>query len=146
MIGLESLLLAERLLEIFLLEGHVSLLHLPILLVWSSVCLLIIKEFILRIPLKLIVLILIEKFILFPSISLALHLFLLLLCCRLLGGESPRMRGEIVWRGATALEGFAFEFHGLFYDFLGRFISRKTAVIFPFTLLTNQGRRGVLWL
>lgn len=88
LIWLESLLLAKRLLEILLLWGYIGLLHLS-LRVWSSVCLLIIKEFILRIPLKLVVLVLIERVIRFSSVSLALHLFLLLLCSGLLGGESP---------------------------------------------------------
>ena len=88
LIWLESLLLAERLLEILLLWGYIGLLHLS-LRVWSSVCLLVIKEFILGIPLKLVVLVLVERVIGFSSVSLALHLFLLLLCSGLLGGESP---------------------------------------------------------
>ena len=90
LIWLESLLLAERLLEILLLWGDIGLLHLPILRVQSSDCLLVlvIEVFILRIPLELVVLVLIKRFIGFSSISLALHLFLLLLGSRLLGGES----------------------------------------------------------
>ena len=88
LVRLESLLLAEGLLEILLLCEYVCLLHLPIL-VWSSICLLIIKEFVLGIPLELVVLVLIERFIRFSSVGLALHLFLMLFGSRLLGGESP---------------------------------------------------------
>ena len=119
--GRETLLVSERLLEIF--RSTHLLRHLP-LYVWSSSAgLLIVEEFTLWISLELLtVLILIELFVGFALIGLPLHLLLLLLDRGLLG-ESARVGGEVIRRRAPALECFTFELHCLFDDFLSRFIA-----------------------
>ena len=142
---LESLLVTERLLKVLLLHSSIWLMHLPIHIL-ATVRLLIVKEFILMISLELIALALIKLLIDLSSVSLSLHLFLLLLDCRLLGGECSWVGGEVVRWWASTLERFTFEFHRLLDNFLCWFVTWETTFSLSLTLLAHHGRRGILGL